>query len=338
MQQYQSGYILESVSKELKKLSTDHTVALKVNGLLQSLSTFDVQTSVNLELPRVKHSLLSVAHNIITRGLPTFPSEFIEEQFAKHLAFTTNENDFGTISFPLRKKFQTNDFRLALFEALHIIDPRHNSPTKFLNISDTDSSFEKAFLFQFIPAEKNYLTQLFQHQRKRQTLGAPLRNQGRVDFSCEIPYTVAAARQNKFNQQVLVKHKKNYIVEIDGSKYHTDLVDDIKDFEVSQLGNNIYHIREGEVNKSVSDFLTRICNEDYISQIDKNFKKEISSFRDILSLTLSPIAVARFQRIIIQYLLSNIEQLAAKNATELKIAVIEMFLLLSWVWRIWNTC
>jgi ATP-dependent DNA helicase RecQ len=322
MQQFQAGYILESVSKELKKLSTDETIA-QVNGLLQSLSTFDVQTNVNLEPPDVKNPLLSVSHNIITRGLPTFPSEYIEEQFAGRLGFTTSEHNFGTISYPLKKTFQTREFCAALFESLHIVDPRYKSPSQFLNVEDSDSNFEKSFLLQFIPSEKNYLTQLFQHQRRRQTLGAPIRNQGRVDFCFEIPYAIAASRQNSFNQQVWIKYKRNYIVEIDGSRYHTDLVDDLKDFEIGQLGNRIQHIREDDVDRNLNDFLTRICKEEYISVVEKNFKKDLSTVRDTLCLTLSPIAIARFQRILIQYLLSNIDQLNAKNVAEIKIAVVE---------------
>ena len=91
--QLQAGYILESVRDSLTAYAkrTDKSPAL--NGLLKSLSTFEVQSRLDLETPLNPPSIIAVASNIITRGLPTLASVNLEEYFANKLAVTKRQDD-----------------------------------------------------------------------------------------------------------------------------------------------------------------------------------------------------------------------------------------------------
>ena len=83
--QYKAGYFLESVWKELKKLSKDEVDDLKLKGLLENLTTFDAVTTLTLNRPADINSLLAVANNIVTRGTPTLCPVFLEEAIANSI-------------------------------------------------------------------------------------------------------------------------------------------------------------------------------------------------------------------------------------------------------------
>ena len=51
--QFQAGYILETVRDALNVYAKRHDKSPALYGLLRSLSTFEVQSTVNLELPAI---------------------------------------------------------------------------------------------------------------------------------------------------------------------------------------------------------------------------------------------------------------------------------------------
>ena len=79
MKQYQAGYILESINEILREKEFDRG---KVTGLLKFLSCFDLDTKSNME-KKSDEPFASVVHNLISKGIPTRPSIFIEDQFLK---------------------------------------------------------------------------------------------------------------------------------------------------------------------------------------------------------------------------------------------------------------
>ena len=89
MTQFQAGYILDCVKETLE---TKYTPT-EVRGLLTQLSYFDIE--VNSTVTSNNNSdfeqTLSVAHNIISRGLPTRPSLWLENKILK--AFNITEQD-----------------------------------------------------------------------------------------------------------------------------------------------------------------------------------------------------------------------------------------------------
>ena len=103
MTQLQAGYILDCVKETLE---TKYTPT-EVKGLLTQLSYFDIE--INSTVTPNNNSdfeqALSVAHNIISRGLPTRPSLWLENKILK--AFNITEQDeklleIGTIRQELK--------------------------------------------------------------------------------------------------------------------------------------------------------------------------------------------------------------------------------------------
>lgn len=322
MTQYQAGYILESVSEQLNQYARQCKKEAHLNGLLRSLSTFNIETGVNLENPSIIPSILAVASNILTRGLPTLPSVTLEQYFSDTIQLTNREDNVerGKINFPLVQNSTTGKAKEIFYKALHVIDPRAKDRRHYLNVSNVDSGFERDFLLQLIPENHSFLAQLLEKQRTRSSFTRD-NNQGRVDFSFEIPYDLTKSKTNRYNSQVQIRHHKTYVIEVDGRKYHTDLIDDLKDFEIAQLSKTISHITEDRVYNDVNEFIKSIIEEDYIKIVAENFANAKYLSNPQTALILSPFGIARLQLVFLQYLIANYDEVI-KNQT-IKVAVIE---------------
>lgn len=320
--QYQAGYILESVREHLKNYVKQHKREAALHGLLRSLSTFNVQTSLNLETPVKVPSILAVAANILTRGLPTLATIQTEQYFANAFSLTRRTDDIerGKIDFPLVENNVSETASEKFFKALHIIDPRAKNRLQYLNVSEADSTFERNFILQLLPEKHSYLAQLLEKQRSRSSFTRD-NNHGRVDFSFEIPYDLSKSRTNRYNSQVQIKHHKTYVIEVDGKKYHTNLIDDLKDFEIAQLSRNISHITEDRAYRDVNEFIQSIVEEDYIKVTADNYADETYLTNPLSALALSPFGIARIQRILLQYFIANYDIL--NQQPTIKIAIVE---------------
>jgi ATP-dependent DNA helicase RecQ len=173
-----------------------------------------------------------------------------------------------------------------------------------LDLSAVGSTFERDFLLSIIPDQQRSLAFVFDARRERKSLGASAGNQGRVDFSLEIPYFVVDTRQSVFKKEVEVKNRKKFIVEVDGRRYHEQLIDDQKDFEIAQLGSKLKHIREGFVFEDIGHLLDSLKESDYLNVIDQNFTSADEELRRYYSAVLGPLGVARVQQVILKYLLN----------------------------------
>lgn len=320
--QLQAGYILESVRDALNAYAKRNEKIPALHGLLRSLSTFEVQTVINLETPANPPSIFAVASNIITRGLPTLASVHLEEYFADKLAVTQRHDNIsrGKVAFPFVNVYEDNKHGLSLFKSLHTIDPRAKNRSQYLKVSDVDSSFERNFLLRLLPEKHAFLAQLLEKQRTRSSFTRD-NNQGRVDFSLEIPYDFTKSRTNRYNSQVQIKHHKTYVIELDGKKYHTDLLDDLKDFELAQLSRNISHITEERVYKDLEEFIRTIEAEEFIQQAQDNYSNDEYLSSSLTALCLAPFGIARIQRVVLQYLMAHYDTAITKQ--KIKIAVAE---------------
>jgi ATP-dependent DNA helicase RecQ len=320
--QYQAGYLLDSVREHLKSYAKQHKKEAALNGLYRSLSTFNIETALNLETPSNIPSILAVAANILTRGLPTLASIHMEEYFSKTLNITTrvDEHERGKISFSLTLEDSNENGYEKFYKALHVIDPRAKDRVQYLDVSNLDSSFERNFLLHLIPESHAFLAQLIEKQRSRSSFTRD-NNQGRIDFSLEIPYDYLRNDTSKFRQKVELKHHKIYVVEVDGERYHTDLLDDLKDFEIAQLSTTVKHIKEDSVHINVNEFIQSISSEEYVKAAAENFIDRTYLTNPFTALTLSPFGVARLQRIFLQFLIANYETIIQQQTV--KIAVVE---------------
>lgn len=113
--QFHAAYQLDAVCKALKSVDKN-----KLDGLHKNISDFEVQTpfDIGASIYEDVHPILAVLNNIITRGLPTKASPFLESAFAD-LGNQLLEDRLGGIAYDING-LNGED----LFIAMHLIDPR----------------------------------------------------------------------------------------------------------------------------------------------------------------------------------------------------------------------
>jgi len=276
--QFHAAYQLDGVKKVFKDYEPE-----KVNALYKYLSTFEVYTpfDIGASVYDDVEPVFAVLNNMITRGLPTKASPFIEDKF-KDFGNRKVKDDLGAIVYDLPDA-NLND----LFLALHTIDPRWELTKDNYNCKILESDLEKEYIFSVAPKS---LQQLLQPQRILHSITNSKNHYAqRVDFACEFPYS-----NNRF---------KGCVVELDGAAYHINpTADQQRDREINNSGWACQRIPETQINHI--DY-QKFENE-YIDNIHKVYQREFTEdWTKALQLVLSPIAVARVQKTVIEALLTG---------------------------------
>lgn len=298
--QYKASYLDRNVFDSISNLREKDEFKYKVLGLLESISTFDTETVIDLDNPTSINSILAVANNIITRGNPTICGKDIS---AKLRLFSNGltEKDF--------------------YYALHLVDTRNNILE--LYNEDLESNFERAFLKNYIPQSKKYLTQFFQHQREKRTLTNNSGDAGRVDFSFESPYFKEVKKKTIYQKEKELKQRSVVIIEVDGKRYHNNLIDDIRDYETALFGHLTRRITEDNAKKDTANLIETLSENDYFKIIDILFHKDFEEVKKLQTYVLAPVAIARLQKVINQFLIVNFEELQLANKTQVRVAILE---------------
>jgi ATP-dependent DNA helicase RecQ len=316
--QLQAGYILDFVKK---KLLTDNNQS-EVLSLLEYLSYFEVNGLQDAN-PNDKPEL-AVLSNLISRGLPTRPSLFIENCLLSSLQLgETRPDSLGSIETIVNQSF--NSVAQYLFKTLHIIDPRINANSnrfqlqpsfEFANIG---SQYEEDFLFNHAPrilGEEWF--QLLESQREFTSIVNLDNNftRQRADFTVEFPFPI--------------EDKRGIVVEIDGfhhwENHNQKTLDEQRDAAVLICGwMNTLRIETRNFNRIESQLarLKELSRQPFFHTLKLNYHEPLYFDGDglqALQLTLSPFAIARVQRTLIQLLLQDKLEL---NSPVWKIAVIE---------------
>ena len=83
--QLHSGYILSSVKEAISKLNKP----IDFSNLLEKISCFEIE--YNFTEQKIEDSIVTVVDNLLSRGLPTFPSIFLEDLFSEIFEITEKE-------------------------------------------------------------------------------------------------------------------------------------------------------------------------------------------------------------------------------------------------------
>lgn len=335
MKQLQAGYIIEGIVEYLSKSYSKE----KVDGLLRHLSFFDIETvsSITQKIQNPEE-ILFVANNIISRGLPTRISFDLEKTILEKFkigSLNKKQAEIGSINFDFN--FSEN-FANKLYRALHIVDPRITlSEINKLKIDTWEnhlgSEFEEDFLYDKLPKLVNpFWIQLFESQRELENIlrfstsaddeidkflngSVNIFNQQMIDFSLEFPYQI-------FNQ-------RGIIVEIDGSQHEENVqktVDENRDNATEKAKwKRAIRIKTREWHKISEklNFFKDLENEEYFKLLKTNFTEPLSQDNEglkALQLLLTPFAIARIQKVLIDLLANNKLDLSQE---EWNIAVIE---------------
>ena len=291
-----------------------------ISDLLKSLCFFNVASNVELK-PNDDDPLVAVVHNIITRGLPTRASELVEQCFVETFGRTCcTTDDVGGITYDLGKEDPL--FANQLYRALHIIDPRITRREQYRDYESfgeqLGSTLEEDFLFSIIPQYAGEaFVQVLEPQRELESILKYAQNveeehkkrlQGsiekfrkqRVDYSLELPYPVHG--------------KRGMVVEIDGQQHtepqqhHLDTLRDDALLKADWKKTlRIPAAAFGTIGTALQPFLGFIDNE-YCSIIKRNYQSPLATEPDgldALQFALTPYAVARIQRVMIELIRSG---------------------------------
>ena len=316
MQQLQAGYILDSVYESLLKSHSRE----KVEGLLGHLCYFDLSCTTEL-VPTIDDPIVAVVYNLVIRGLPTRASLHLEESFAAAFGRTSlTVNDVGAIAFSL--SVGNHPFTNQLYRALHVVDPRIKSREQYQRFKTSweqlGSRFEEAFLFSEIPRYAGEpLLQLLEPQRDLNTILRYARSVQEgfekylagaiddftaqsVDYALELPYPIQG--------------RQGIVIEVDGQQHdqpQQHRLDDLRNDALLKANwEKTVRIKTAEFSNlptALQPFLKFIEN-DYITTIIQNYNNPLaaqSEGLEALQFALTPIAVARLQRVIIECILAG---------------------------------
>lgn len=335
MTQLQAGYILDCV-KEILETEYEPT---EVKGLLRQLSYFDIDVNSTVEFKDNSNfeQILSVAHNIISRGLPTKPTLCLENKILQAFDLTEQDEkllDIGTIRQVLKVE---ETLIQKLFRSLHIIDPNlkdnNISKQKINTWENLGSSFEEDFLYNQLPKYASPIwVQLLETQRELENVlrfstttedevekyingTIKIFNEQRLDFSIEFPYKI--------------KEQRGFVVEIDGPQHENhpqNLIDTDRDnaTEKAKWGKAI-RIKTKEWNKIQEkiELIKQFEQEQFFQFLLQNFENPLYSEKEgltALQLSLTPFAVARIQKSILHLLFEGKLNI---NAEEWNFAIVE---------------
>lgn len=303
--QFFAGFILDAVAEEYK----DSEIEGESEALYNALSAFDVKSNIPLGDNKECDSKLAVLANIISRGLPTKAPIMIEELFSELFKVSNKPANDSSIEYNSTHRLSA----MTIYEALHIIDPRFN--VDFYNGDMLESSFEKTFIENYLKdTESEYLIQILEPQRPLSSIvdipDRKFSKDQRVDFALEIPYG---------------ESRTGFIIELDGRQYHSNIFqrlhDENRDRMALQNGWDTYRIEQILNSNFLNGWESEAAASKYLSTVKKNFGKSLSgSWNEALQIVLSPLAIARVERMIVEAMMAGVLDV---NSKEWNIAVIE---------------
>lgn len=265
--------------------------------MLRHLSTFHVISSFGQGpvLDAMPPEIV-VLHNVVQRGLPTLPSLRLEQALAK-LGFTQEATNEFAFEFPAT--LAVDDTLLDdIFTALHVADNRFEPDYKDI----LESTFEDA-VFRHTTWEHPHLRQLLTPQVSLEELmpGTPGFHEQRTDFAIPLLYPLV---ESKAGESTV----KGYIIEVDGRQYHSSFkqkrLDQTRDAATGEAGWTTQRITEK--GQALHTF-REIDKQPFVAQVAKNYHKSFDAlWIKVLQLVLTPFAVARVQKVILDAILSGL--------------------------------
>ena len=313
--QFKAGYIVDAIAKVVtdfkatldKHKPADQTQLDQINGLLQQATSFDVAFA-HKHNPDFKklNPVLATLNNIITRGLPTRAPILLENIFSE-IGLTEQSKEEYEINFPS----SVNPIGYEnIFELLHIVEPQMQ-----INRTNYGGNLGSEGEWKFLDTDLKdfpYAKQILQSQRDFVTINRNLGGGKSLDFSYEFPY---------LNSQNSYLKKKGVIFEYDGSHHkintykfydaYRDDAADQKDFDTLRQPSD-----KVELDQSIIDQFKK----DIFKILKKNFENNIKEHLAEYSLLFIPLAIARVQKTILEFLLVHPELFKKEK---IEIAIIE---------------
>ena len=322
MNYYNCGFYLGYLHNLQPKITE-----LELEPVLKCLCTFSCEEVIPPKAPMPTDSelsqLIAVYENLLSRGLPTFPSLLVERTLTRlsHPCIPIQEeSETGSFEFLHQDlNAETEEEWLGLLKRAHcIIDPRLSHE---LSHPPFDSDEEEEFFSNLLPRFLgSHVTQLVEPQRLFETL---------IDSDTATEF---------FKQRVdfaLETDKIKVVFEVDGEQHKKDpqlTLDKKRDNFLKKSGWTVLRIpakdvREGKIDGGTSIELeklgTDLEKEPFFAPAKQNYQSplwELELGQKALQLVLTPFAVARLQKTLLFGLRTSVLSL---NQPEWKLVVVE---------------
>ncbi|MEA3451016.1 MAG: hypothetical protein U9Q83_03835 [Bacteroidota bacterium] len=317
MPQLKAGYFIEAIYSEFCTGKQKD----QISELLNYLSHFDLLSDKDIS-PRNPDPIASVVNNIISRGTPTLPSNFIENRIATTFIKTKKVEEENSFSY----KFVNDELKEEIFRSLFIVDPRitgKNIPKNLLKsklanqlIKDFIPVNIGDFFIQFLTTNRP-VSDLFENSPNNKSfidISEESFASKKFDLSFELPYTING--NSGLNIELSSPKKQQEVDYIEQNKF-TKKLEEIKWKKTATL-TELNHNDSSEIDKIV-DFTF----DDYFDNIRKNYTSPLYNNEyglNAMQIALTPLAIARIQKSILSFILSGYLNL---NAKTWEIAIIE---------------
>ena len=284
--QWHAAFRLDTVREALQEMER-----AKVTALYHSLSHFEVSAGYDAaacahdELP----PLLAVLSNLLTRGLPTAASPHLEEAFAP-LGNRRRYTDEGRITFTARDLYSSD-----LFEALHLIDPRFTPDETTYNVDTLENDLQRQYITRVAPPP---FRQLFEPQRNVYSLtGQREYCTQHVDFSLEFPYPTKDQKEARHD---------GFVIEVEDPTAQTTMdqrrIDKQRSDDLAAMHWTCETFSDGHLSHMHFGYLESDYVRTAFRVFDRPFDRE---WVRTLQYALSPIGVARIEKVILEALMAG---------------------------------
>jgi len=325
--QLHAGYILPAVKRELSKIPS----SIDKEDLFHYLSTFEIECDLENNY-KIEDSAFNVLNNLISRGLPTFPSIFIEEIFSQIFRVAEKKITDRTREIKFEPTIVLSNNIETIFRSFFIIDPRIDKSTTsnfdLCSWENHPSSENEEKFFNTILPDKfgDFCRQLIEPQREIKTI-LNLSTNPEDKFNRDL-----GSSKNEFYKQrvdftfqfpVASGFKNGLVIEIDGSQHSEQsqkLLDSRRDSIIEKIGwQSTIRVETQEMSNiplQKTENLRRFLMHPYAQQIKDNSVNAIWSSDwgiEALQIALSPFAIARIHKTLIHLMLSGVLKLESKK-------------------------
>lgn len=296
--QFLAGYFIDAVEEEYQNTP----LAKDTEALFHALSLFDVDANVPLGIYPTIEPKWAVLTNILLRGLPTKAPIYVEEILSRYFHVSTLPAEGAVLEYASTHRISAQQ----IYEALHVIDPRFTHKHYWSDM--LESGFEKQLIFEALPASGNeYLVQLLEPQRPLSSIvdipDSLFTKDQRVDFALNNPYG---------------EPNTGFILEIDGQPFHSNifqcLYDQRRSHAAEQSGWDTYRMSQMNRLHFLEEWQHDAELKRYLKTLKHNYNKTITgAWCSTLQVVLTPLAVARVERMMIEACMTQRLTLQAKK-------------------------
>ena len=322
MLQLKAGYFTSAI----ETLKTNDSMKEKVESLVEQLSYFDLETNINIT-DESSDAAVAVLYNIVSRGTPAYASQFVEDILSTTIGKTMKRiSSEGDIYREMPKR----EVQDLVFKALHIIEPR----IKAKRIKSADPRLEMIYdfltygavfaegdyIFQFADIDCDFQSVVKKSKKLRRDIATLKTNPSYafLDEKCDLNFHAPYAE----NTAQTLTYKFN----MDDSM--VDTTDWITEDAISALLNPLgidgrVVIRKSDILSHKTDELSFFTQSPYFDIIRENYNSPLYTTEDgieALQIALTPFAIARIQKVLLEAINSGALSLDAKSW---KIGVIE---------------